>query len=75
MRLLKLIFASLLFAAIALGTFSFVPSISNIAIAEEEGTGDMGDEATEGASGEEAEAATPGAEEAQDGTEDAAPAP
>ncbi len=76
MRLLNLIFASLLFAALAFGTMSIIPTLSTDAMADHhEKDYDEGDEATEGESGAEAEGAMPGAEEAKDGMEDAAPAP
>ena len=57
-------------------TMSIIPTASTDAIADHhEKDYDEGDEATEGESGAEAEGAMPGAEEAQDGMEDAAPAP
>jgi len=70
MRLLNLIFASLLFAALALGTMSIIPTVSTDAMADHhEKDYDEGDEPTEGESGAEAEGADPGAED-QEGMEE-----
>ena len=75
MRLLNLIFASLLFAALAFGTMSIIPTVSTDAMAEHHEKDYDEGEATEAESAKDTEATDPVVEEAAEATEDAPPAP